>query len=187
MDEKGTDVPSPSFPQRVETDREKRNRTMPPIPKKMKKETPRVEFVHVGEEALAVNLFDLDRIEETVRASMFADKLVLTDTVWVDRNRVDEIAVVFKCSILKAACLLDVVRGRDRRAGDHPTRAYIRRRRVWDKIPADALLTLVEDGQTVLNPAVFKIEAKPLDLPSSLPQRVEGGGRKLLRRRSEEV
>lgn len=144
-----------------------------------------MEFLHIGGEHLAVNLLDLDRIEETVRFTMFADKLVLTDTVWVDKNRVDEVAVVFKCPILQAACVLDIVRGRDRKAGMYPTRAYIRRGRLWVKLPGETLLTLIEDEKVVLNPSVFRVEARLIGpvMDTSVPS--SQGGRKVLKRKGE--
>lgn len=120
---------------------------------------------------LGVNPLDLSRIPEAVRAAMLGGKLDLErGPIRVDAERPDEVCVAFRCDLLAAAALLDVIRGNDRRAGDFPTRAYVRRRS-WSKLPGSALLSVVRGGRVSLNPEVFAEDgAEPLPPPA---ERVE--------------
>ena len=115
-----------------------------------------------GVRALAVNLFDLDRIPQIVREAMLAGKLDLTGVVVTDGGRVDETAVAFSCDLLTAAALLDVIRGNDRRAKSHPTRVYVKRQ-AWSKLPGAETLTVIERGRVALNPDVFGVGPVAMD------------------------
>lgn len=120
---------------------------------------------------LSINLFDLDRIAPEMRGPMLAGKLDLTKDVRAGEGksdeRADERAVVFTCSLLEAAIIIDTLRSHDRQVGDFPTRAYLQRREAWNRIPSEAVLTVVRNGKCKLNPTWFPIEvsaAKPSPL-----------------------
>ena len=121
---------------------------------------------------LAVNIADLTRIDPVICEMMLSGKLGRSP-IAADPGRPDEAAVEFICDLLTAAAACDVMRGHDRRAGDHPTRVYLRRAVAWVKLPAAAQLTLVEDGKCVLNPEWFPAllpvpDASPLTAEEAL-------------------
>ena len=114
-------------------------------------------------ERLAVNLPDLDRVDPTVRAILvapFVSKLP-EDLIRADKDRMDEVAVLFICDLVQAACICDTLRNHDRRAGDPPTRLYLQKKEggAWERLPGAAVLTVMEDGRAVLNPILFPREA----------------------------
>ncbi len=115
---------------------------------------------------LACNLIDLDRIPSDVRTMMGLVHLVdRSKIVRVVKDRSDEIAVIFICDLLAAACLCDTIRSWDKKAGDRPTRVYLCKSRVWERFPGDALLSLVDgDGRVRLNPKWFTVKVLPGDL-----------------------
>lgn len=119
---------------------------------------------------VAINLKDLDRIVPAMRQSLLTGKLALAEgAIRTDPARADEAAVAFCCDALTAALVCDIVRSHDRRAGDAPTRCYLFRK-AWSKVPGTVALSVVEDGQAKLNPALFgeRIEAEeptPLETP----------------------
>ena len=125
-------------------------------------------------ERLAVNLFDLLRLNEFVRATMVTPLLNPDKAAIVrpDPSRLDEGAVEFACPLLQAACVMDVLRAHDREAGDHPTRTYLRRAEAWVKLPAAALLTIINNGKAWLNPELFPLTAIPT---GPKPRRVKLG------------
>lgn len=118
-------------------------------------------------ERLAVNLSDLERLSQEIwielrlRALLDPDKRNL---VTFQEER--EAAVRFKCDLLTAACICDTLREHDRRCKDYPTRVYIQRVSAWERIPGDALLTLMVDRQPRLNPKLFKVRvrARPMEV-----------------------
>jgi hypothetical protein len=125
-------------------------------------------------ESLAVNLFDLDRVDPTVRQILLAGKLDLTRVIRINPDRPDETAVAFTCDLLTAACICDVIRTHDRAAGDHPCRVYLRRSKAWERLPGAAVLSVLDDGKAVLNPDLF---GSPVEPPRSfIPKPVELGG-----------
>jgi hypothetical protein len=119
-------------------------------------------------ERLALNLWDLDLVHPQVRARL----LPLLDlrrqsVVWVDKDREDETAALFTCSLLTAASACDRIRGIARQVHETPPRVYINRIGVgaWTRLPADAVLTHLLNGKTVLDPTIFPgevVEFKPL-------------------------
>ena len=121
---------------------------------------------------LAVNLADLDRIDPFVREAMgLAQKLDATAPIYTDPDRWDETAVAFRCDLLTAACLLDVIRDHDRRAGAAVTRTYVNKGYGWVKLPGGTTLVLPGvsyKGTTVadrLNPDVFNVAAEHAAAP----------------------
>lgn len=108
---------------------------------------------------IAVNLCDLDRLDPLIKSLLLDGKLDLDTThlLLVDKDRMDETAVRFTCDLFTAACVCDTLRSRDRRAGDYPTRVYVRWLRAWEKLHSATLLTKVlVDNEVVLNPELFK-------------------------------
>ena len=115
-------------------------------------------------ERLAVNLYDLERQDPAFRGPDLLSRLDAGAPVWVDRNRKDEHALVFCCPLLEAALIIDLLRSEDRKAGDPPTRAYVRRGALWAKLPGNTVLTeLGRDGKARLSRKEFPapIEAAP--------------------------
>ena len=120
-------------------------------------------------ERLAVNLFDLDRIDPTIRSMLLGGKVDLT-AIRVDKDRGDEVAVAFTCDLLSAACICDTLRSHDKRAGDYPTRVYLFKRTAWSRVPGSITLATVKDGSCTLNRTIFNVEvelAKPVAPPRS--------------------
>lgn len=120
---------------------------------------------------LAINLFDLTRLDPLVRLNLaLAAQLdAAAGPIRVDKDQPDETAVAFKCNLLRAAALCDVIRNHDRKVGDPPTRVYLKRQ-VWARLPGATTLTVVgEDDDLRLNPTWFP-EAAPiveLEAPSA--------------------
>lgn len=106
--------------------------------------------------SLALNIVDLIRIDPSVRGLMLRGRIDLR-AVPIRIGR-DEAAIEIRGDLLACASLADVVREHDRRAGDPPTRTYLRRGRTWAKLPSSAVLTLVRGETTILNPEVFPSE-----------------------------
>lgn len=109
-------------------------------------------------ERLAINLFDLKRLDPAARAKLFPKGVLdLAAVLNVEPGKKDGRAVAFACEMVKAAVILDVTRSNDRKLGLPETRAYLRRGKVWVKLPADAVLTVVRDGACVLDPDLFRL------------------------------
>jgi hypothetical protein len=129
---------------------------------------------------LAINLADLDRLEPEHKAHLLKDKLS-PKLIVVDMNDPKEVALAFKCGLLSAAMVCDIIRIQDWKAGDYPTRVYIRRDRsnpnaMWSKIPDKVPLAVKCNGTWVLNRAVFRQAVmgkvaviQPSVLPGRLP------------------
>ncbi len=118
-------------------------------------------------EQLSVNIFDLDRIESSIRQMLLGGKLDLSKALTIG-ERPDDRAVGFCCDLLSAACLCDIMRSNDRKFGDSPTRIYMRSRLnlPWFKIDANIVLTgLGEDEAIHLNPQIFP----PLTTANEVP------------------
>lgn len=124
---------------------------------------------------LAINLYDLMRVDEFIRAQLVGGKINLdrAAVIKVDPDRLDETAVEFTCGIVTAACIADTIRTHDRAAKQYPSRVYLRRATAWNRLPAEATLALVEDGKVLLNPKVFKVELPVAKPKARGPQRVE--------------
>ena len=123
-------------------------------------------------EKLAVNLFDLDRVQPTIRELMLGGKLDTSQAIQMDKDRMDEAGVVFSCDLLTAACICDTIRSHDRVAGLYPTRVYVCKRS-WSKVPGTVALAKVEDQVLKLNPEVFTEEQVKIEAPRIAPTRVE--------------
>lgn len=113
-----------------------------------------------SEPVLALNLFDLDRLDPQLRASLLGGKLDLSRPIRL--GKADEVAVGLVCSTLTAALAIDVIRSEDRRHGDEPTRAYIHRGD-WERLDPSAVLTVMREGKSRLNPIFFSrvLESSP--------------------------
>lgn len=112
----------------------------------------------VRRERLAINLLDITderRLPELVRHAMLLHELLRSEPIQIDRERFDEVAVEFNCDLLRAACLCDWIRIRDREAKVYPTRLYLFRQRAWLKLPGDAVLAIVGGEVAYLNTRWF--------------------------------
>lgn len=124
---------------------------------------------------LAINVFDLQRLAPAARASLLKGKMdEQAGTVRPDGGDVDEVGVMFRCGLLTAATVCEIVRGYDRKAGDRPARVYVRRAGRWSRLAADAALTLQSSAGLILNPALFPAAAAPVRAPAA-PIRVRMG------------
>lgn len=113
------------------------------------------------EPRLAINLLDLDRVDPMIRGMLLGGKLDLTQPIRMDPLRPDEIGVAFACDDLTAGTICDIVRNHDKKVGDYPTRAYIKRQK-WSRVPGDLLLTLVQEDKVSLNPKLFAVEVEAI-------------------------
>lgn len=128
---------------------------MPKAPPDDDEELPDPTFATEARERLAVNLFDLDRMNPDVRAMLLGGKLDLAGgAIRVDDSRLDETGVTFSCDLLTAASICDVIRNQDRIVGDYPTRIYVFRR-AWSRLPGDEVLTEVVVGKVRLRRRTF--------------------------------
>ncbi len=139
---------------------------------------PKVSVVQNGREKpgsgdrLGINPYDLNRLLQDERANTLK-MLNQTRVVRVDKEQSDEVALVFVCNLSDAARLCDTIRSWDAKAGDRPTRVYLCKNRVWERLPGKALLSLVDgDGRVRLNPKWFTVKVLPGDLippPMEIP------------------
>lgn len=113
----------------------------------------------VRRERLGVNLFDATDLPAGVSDRVgLARKLELDKRLHVrlPGDESDGVVVPFACPLLVAAAALDFIRAVDRRAGGKVTRAYLRRLTAWERLPADAVLTMPgPGGLAVLSPRWF--------------------------------
>lgn len=123
-------------------------------------------------EKLAVNLYDLDRVDPLIRGELLADKLAPLP-IKVDANRDDEVAVEFSCDLLTAAVICDILRGHDREGGDNPTRIYIKRDARWLKVPSHVVFVDTSTGVARLNSALFPVKVVPAVLPGPAVKKIE--------------
>lgn len=131
-------------------------------------------------EKLAVNLFDLDRVDPLIRAELLGGKIdVKAGPVRIDPRRPDLAAVGFRCDLLTAAIVCDILRSHDRELGDAPTRVYIKRAEAWEPLAGRVVLTVVVDGKCQLSPEVFPpvLELLPVAPPAPTGPVVFGGRR----------
>lgn len=114
----------------------------------------------IGAYRLAINLPDLDRIQEDVFEIILGGKLY-NEPIQVEPKATDGVAVEFSCPLLMAASICDTIRLHDNNAGEYPTRVYLHKGKPespWQEIPRDTVLVYSSKGQLVLNPKVFKQE-----------------------------
>jgi hypothetical protein len=109
---------------------------------------------------IAINAADLTRVDALILSVLLSRHVDITKPIITDVHRPSEMAVEIQAPLLTAANICDVIRIHDRKAGDYPTRVYVCRRVAWEKVPSAALLCLIRNGQCVLNPAVFPVDAK---------------------------
>ncbi len=98
----------------------------------------------------------------------------------IDKDRVDETAMAFSCSLLSAACICDTIRSHDREAGDYPTRVYIQRNPPdgpWTKLNSMTVLVVTDvtgadghgKGVLALSPNVFSSPKEKVPLAPAVP------------------
>lgn len=129
-------------------------------------------------EQLAINLYDLDRLDPDTRQKLLKGRVSPNSRPikmdWDRKDAKDEVAILLEGSLLENALCCDIIRDLDVKAGDFPTRLYIKRQE-WSRIPSGLRLTIItgepSNWKTKLNPDIFKIEALPLT-PPKLKKRV---------------
>lgn len=117
---------------------------------------------------IAVALEDLARVPESVRGLLLSGRLDLENPIHhVGEPRAEPVpAVEFTCDALEAAMAVDVMRGWDAKVDDEPTRAYVRALRpgaAWRKVPGHLQLTVIVNGQPVLNRAALVVPEDSLE------------------------
>lgn len=123
---------------------------------------------------LAICLYDLDRVDPTIRGALLGGKLDLSKPILTDPDRMDETAVAFRCDLLSAACIIDTIRAHDFLAGDHPTRCYLSRTgKTWTKLPGRVVLSRAVKGKISLSPDVFGVEDRSVELIALKPKPVK--------------
>jgi hypothetical protein len=112
---------------------------------------------------LALNLWDLDRVAPDLmerlgpQLDLGRDSVVRVGTAKDREDRFADTAVPFRCDLLSAAMICDVLRATDRKFNDAPTRIYLLRDGKWRRLVGDAVLSVVDGGKVQLNPAIFKV------------------------------
>lgn len=131
------------------------------------------------EERLAVNLFDLNRVEPSLFRLLFAKRLELNKgkAIRVDPKVTTETALPFHCSLIEAATACDILRNENRKLKEPIARVYVNRGRGWVKLPSTVFLTLAMGESCILNPEVFG-QAMSEELAGPIaplrPKRIEG-------------
>lgn len=125
--------------------------------------------IQKGEIRLGINLWDIDHINPFIRDIALKGKIdTNAKPILIDKHRPDETCVPFTCDLLNAALTLDILRQEQQNTNDPPIRAYIYRR-VWSRLPNAAVLTLVDNGKTLLSPEVFREPQDTEPLPLIAP------------------
>lgn len=131
------------------------------------------------DERLAVNAPDLDRLDPATLARLLGGRLDPAARLDLrgGNARSTDVALAFACPLVEAALACDALRELDRRAGEPPTRVYVRRRG-WSRLPGAVPLTTPDGaGGYALNPDVFPpvVTDKQLGALAPAPCRVKLG------------
>src|SRR5689334_12692401 len=78
-------------------------------------------------EGLAVNLYDLLRVDESYRDRLLAGLLDLDNPIYLDRTNGDEVALELRGDLFDLATRCDLLRADDAAHGRSPCRLYVRR------------------------------------------------------------
>jgi hypothetical protein len=123
---------------------------------------------------LAINIADTERLDPESRQKFFAGRLhdKFIDMRFDRAKDGDEAAVAFKCDLLTACIICDMIRSRDREMGDNPTRLYLKRTS-WSRVPNNVVLTVMINGKCRFNPDFFpvKVDLGSLKPPTPLTRR----------------
>lgn len=124
------------------------------------------------DDLLALNLYDLDNIDQTMRLKMLKGKLSL-DVVRIDPTVQDQVGLAFECDLHTAALTIDVLQNELRKIGDKPLRMYLKRAGGrWNELPSHTILTVYYEDMVsgtrklYLNPIVFP-QLKVVGLPKA--------------------
>lgn len=104
---------------------------------------------------LAINLFDLDLIDETMRSMLLLSRLDLEKPIKISQDNIQETAVRFKCDILTAATACDILQSERRKLNDPEVRLYLNRGNGWYRLGSGRILTVLVGDKPKLNPAIF--------------------------------
>ena len=132
-------------------------------------------------ERLAFELACIDRIPADLSLKLgLANKLDFTETIAATGSHGPAPAVVFKCSLLEAAVVCDLVRSYDRRMRNPISGVFVSRNGgVWVRIQNWMQLTLKEPDpdsgkeRVVLNPRAFDVPVKVATIALPRTRRVE--------------
>lgn len=125
---------------------------------------------------LGINITDLDRHKGIMLDLLLRDKLDLTSSPLIlDKDRFDEACVIFTCDVVTAAAACDIVRGKDRRLKQLPTRCYFQVKDAWNKLPHEAVLTKVVGSEVKLNEKWFPRESKRRDVVVPTAKKISVG------------
>lgn len=107
------------------------------------------------QERLAINLEDLHRVDQSIRAKLIGSRLDLEHPISTEFDDGRKgVAVPFSCDLLTAAIVCDYLRNLDRQAGDDETRIYIKKE-TWSRVWAYQELTIPVGEEVYLNPELF--------------------------------
>ncbi len=122
-------------------------------------------------ELLAISLKDLlEQVPEELRIKLTAGRLGVSKTVGAGRD--DDPAVVFKCDLLAAAAVCDLIHSNDRETGNPPTGVYLYRNSAWWRVTNQTVLTILDGGAVRLNPAVFSVPVELAPMTAPVAKRV---------------
>lgn len=107
---------------------------------------------------VAINLFDLQRLQSGVRSPLLRGKLDLKAPT-MRAGGGDEVGAVFRCDLLTALLVCDIIRSHDVRDGRSQTRVYATDRNGrWYRLPDEAALTIKSTEGMIPNPTFFANE-----------------------------
>ncbi len=107
----------------------------------------------------------ISRVSIFLREKMGLASLLESETSSVihlkTTDRVGETALAFKCDLLRAALLCDIIRNHDRQLNQSATWVYIKKGdNLWSRLPDAAVLTALIDDKAQLNPEWFRDEGQ---------------------------
>ncbi len=110
----------------------------------------------VPTERLAINLFDIGRVDLGVLRLVLGGKLDLRKEAAIRISKLaEDTAVPFTCDLLTAAIACDVLRSENRKLGENPIRIYLAKPGGnWSRLGGNEVLTITEGG-VALDPRVF--------------------------------
>lgn len=111
------------------------------------------------EPRLAIWLDDVERLPPQMRLEVYPHlDLTRVHRVGQGEKNEEQPALAFKCPLLQAALICDVIRNHDRTVGVRPSELYINRSGEefgFRRIVYGDVLTVLVNGKAALNPAVF--------------------------------
>lgn len=138
--------------------------------------------IMLHKEQVAINLFDLERIDTAVRNSLLIGRLDPISSFDVDTGRKSDVAVKFSSDqeLLPCCCICDIIRSTQRAEGDRVLRVYVSidYGESWKLVGSNDLLTLADQADKdsenpirlnpdifprPINPFLFRLKPKRID------------------------